>query len=76
VLETLQHLQRLTAYGVAYRSFTESYIDSQVSTTMNIYGDAMMESKRQANTKAVSMILPKLVLVGVEPTSDLAVHAS
>ena len=27
VLETLQHLQRLTAYGVAYRSFTESYID-------------------------------------------------
>lgn len=28
VLETLQYLQRLTAYGVAYRSFTESYIDS------------------------------------------------
>lgn len=28
VLETLQHLQRLTAYGVGYRSFTESYIDS------------------------------------------------
>lgn len=28
VLETLQHLQRLTAHGVAYRSFTESYIDS------------------------------------------------
>ena len=28
VLETLQHLQRLTQYGVAYRSFTESYIDS------------------------------------------------
>lgn len=28
VLETLQHLQRLTAYGVAYRSLTESYIDS------------------------------------------------
>jgi DNA invertase Pin-like site-specific DNA recombinase len=28
VLETLQHLQRLTGYGVAYRSFTESYIDS------------------------------------------------
>jgi DNA invertase Pin-like site-specific DNA recombinase len=28
VLETLQHLQRLTAYGIAYRSFTESYIDS------------------------------------------------
>ncbi len=27
-LETLQHLQRLTAYGVAYRSFTEQYLDS------------------------------------------------
>jgi DNA invertase Pin-like site-specific DNA recombinase len=30
VLETLQHLQRLTQYGVAYRSFTESYIYSLV----------------------------------------------
>jgi DNA invertase Pin-like site-specific DNA recombinase len=28
VLETLQYLQRLTSYGVAYRSFAESYIDS------------------------------------------------
>jgi DNA invertase Pin-like site-specific DNA recombinase len=28
VLDTLQHLQRLTAYGVAYRSFTEQYLDS------------------------------------------------
>lgn len=28
VLETLQHLQRLTQYGVAYRSFNKSYIDS------------------------------------------------
>lgn len=27
-LETLQHLQRLTAYGIAYRSFTEPYLDS------------------------------------------------
>jgi DNA invertase Pin-like site-specific DNA recombinase len=27
-LETLQHLQRLTTYGVAYRSFTEPYLDS------------------------------------------------
>jgi DNA invertase Pin-like site-specific DNA recombinase len=27
-LETLQHLQRLTGYGVAYRSFTEPYLDS------------------------------------------------
>src|SRR5437899_9960516 len=28
VLETLQHLRRLTSYGVAWRSFTEQYLDS------------------------------------------------
>jgi DNA invertase Pin-like site-specific DNA recombinase len=28
VLETLQHLQRLTSYDVAWRSFTEQYLDS------------------------------------------------
>jgi DNA invertase Pin-like site-specific DNA recombinase len=28
VYETLQHLQRLTGYGVGYRSFTEQYLDS------------------------------------------------
>ena len=28
VFETLQHLQRLTQYGVGYRSFTEQYLDS------------------------------------------------
>jgi len=28
VLETLQHLSRLTGYGVAYRSFMEPYFDS------------------------------------------------
>ena len=28
VLETLQHLKRLTSYGVGYRSFTEQYFDS------------------------------------------------
>ncbi len=28
VLETLQHLQRLTAYGVGYRSYSEQYLDS------------------------------------------------
>jgi len=27
-LETLQHLQRLTSYGVVYRSLTEPYLDS------------------------------------------------
>src|SRR5262245_13815644 len=28
VLETLQHLSRLTSYGVGFRSFTEPYFDS------------------------------------------------
>lgn len=28
VLETLQHLQRLTSYGIAYRSYSEQYLDS------------------------------------------------
>lgn len=28
VYDTLQHLQRLTSYGVGYRSFTEAYLDS------------------------------------------------
>jgi DNA invertase Pin-like site-specific DNA recombinase len=28
VVETLNHLQRLTGYGVDYRSFTELYLDS------------------------------------------------
>ena len=28
VLPTLQHLQRLTAYGIGYRSYTEQYFDS------------------------------------------------
>jgi DNA invertase Pin-like site-specific DNA recombinase len=28
VLETLQHLNRLTSYGVGYRSFTKQYFDS------------------------------------------------
>jgi DNA invertase Pin-like site-specific DNA recombinase len=28
VLPTLQHLERLTAYGVCYRSFSEQYLDS------------------------------------------------
>jgi DNA invertase Pin-like site-specific DNA recombinase len=28
VLETLQHLNRLTSYGIGYRSYTEQYFDS------------------------------------------------
>jgi integrase len=31
---------------------------AQVSTTMNTYGNAQMQSKRTANTKVVQMVLP------------------
>jgi DNA invertase Pin-like site-specific DNA recombinase len=37
VLVTLQHLQRLTSYGVAYRSFTEAYLDS-----LGIFGEVVI----------------------------------
>ena len=30
---------------------------AQIATTMNVYGDAMMESKRAANSKVVQMVL-------------------
>jgi len=31
-VKTLNHLQRLTGYGVYYRSFTEQYLDSTGSS--------------------------------------------
>ena len=34
---------------------------AQISTTMNIYGDALLESKREANSKVVGMLRPILV---------------
>jgi DNA invertase Pin-like site-specific DNA recombinase len=37
VLETLHHLQRLSSYGVGYRSFTEQYLDS-----CGIFKDAVL----------------------------------
>jgi hypothetical protein len=30
---------------------------AQIATTMNVYGNAMMESKREANSKVVQMAL-------------------
>ena len=30
---------------------------AQIATTMDVYGDAMMESKRAANSKVVQMVL-------------------
>lgn len=50
---------------------------AQVSTTMNVYGDAMMESKRQANSNAVRMLLDtKLSYLGVEDTQGALQNAS
>jgi integrase len=30
---------------------------AQIATTMNVYGNAMMETKREANSKVVQMVL-------------------
>jgi len=30
---------------------------AQVATTMNVYGNALMESKREANSKIVQLVL-------------------
>ncbi len=38
---------------------------AQVSTTMNVYGNALMQSKREANSKVVGMVLP-----GKQPPGD------
>ena len=42
VLETLQHLNRLTSYGVGFRSFTEQYFDS-----CGIFKDAVIQHSRE-----------------------------
>jgi integrase len=58
----------------AFRHFYRSMLDAtgapigvqqklmrhaQVSTTMNIYGSAYMEGKREAHSKVVQMVLPR-----------------
>jgi integrase len=50
---------------------------AQVSTTMNIYGNALMGAKREANSNAVKMVMqPNLVLIGVEPASGEVANVS
>lgn len=56
---------------------------AQVSTTMNIYGDAQMTAKREANTAAVRMLKEQgsgvksnLVLFGFDHTQEAAANAS
>jgi DNA invertase Pin-like site-specific DNA recombinase len=59
VLETLQHLQRLTANGVAYRSFTEQYIDS-----LGPFGDVII-SLLAALAKQERIRLSERVVAGL-----------
>src|SRR5215469_256071 len=51
VLETLQYLNRLTGYGVGFRSYTEQFFDSCGAfkdAIIAIYGDAGQTRARQA----------------------------
>jgi DNA invertase Pin-like site-specific DNA recombinase len=59
-VETLQHLQRLTAYGVAWRSFTEQYLDST-----GIFKDAVI-GILAAVAKQERVRLSERVLAGLE----------
>ncbi|MGA9390595.1 MAG: recombinase family protein [Candidatus Sulfotelmatobacter sp.] len=47
-VETLQHLQRLTSYGVAWRSFTEQY--SRLDGNLQGRRDRHFGGSRQAGT--------------------------
>src|SRR5215467_63487 len=60
VLETLQHLQRLTQYGVNWRSFTEQYLDS-----CGIFRDAVL-SILATIAKQERIRLSERVLAGLE----------
>jgi len=44
---------------------------ASIQTTMNIYGRAMIDSKRNAHSKVVEMIMKPKKTVEVEPESDL-----
>jgi DNA invertase Pin-like site-specific DNA recombinase len=59
VLPTLQHLQRLDGYGVAWRSYTEQYLDST-----GLFKDAvisiMATIARQENVRRSERIRAKL----------------
>jgi DNA invertase Pin-like site-specific DNA recombinase len=60
VLETLNHLQRLLAYGVGYRSFTEQYLDS-----CGIFKDAVL-SILATIAKQERIRISERVLAGLE----------
>ena len=45
---------------------------AQVSTTMNVYGNSTMQSKRSANAKVVQMVLPVAVWEGQKENPTLS----
>ncbi|MGA3319102.1 MAG: site-specific integrase [Candidatus Korobacteraceae bacterium] len=65
------HRSMLDACGAPVGVQQQLMRHAQVSTTMNHYGSAMMEAKRQANSAAV-----KMVFLGVAPTSGELQNAS
>jgi hypothetical protein len=44
---------------------------AQVSTTMNVYGSAYMEGKREAHSKVVQMVLPQSKRKGCRSSGSL-----
>ena len=50
------HLSLLARFGWHFNGCAAELMrHAQIATTMNVYGDAMMESKRAANSKVVQM---------------------
>jgi DNA invertase Pin-like site-specific DNA recombinase len=61
VYQTLQHLQRLTAYGVGYRSFTEQYLDS-----CGLFKDAVISSILATIAKQERIRISERTIAGLE----------
>ncbi len=72
VLETLQHLQALTAAGVNWRSFTEQYLDS-----CGVFRDAVaVDSRDDSEARARSAERTDVGGLGARPASGDAPWAA
>jgi len=74
---TLRHTYRalLDASGAPVGVQQKLMRHAQISTTMNVYGNALMESKREANSKVVKMVLKNTVgFCGVEHSAAAMAH--
>ena len=60
---TFRHTYRswLDATGATMGVQQKLIRHAHISTTMNVYGDALLDAKRQANSKVVQMLRPVLV---------------